>query len=57
MCQVLNEAAILTARRGLATTGGAELSDALELVSLGPTKAHALNPEQRRLAAVHEAGA
>ena len=57
LSNVLNEAAILAARRDKRCVGAEELNDALDAVALGPAKQNALvTPERRRLVAVHEAG-
>jgi len=54
---VMNEAAILTARRGKTQVGNDEIGDALERIVAGPEKQGAvMNDLKRKLVAYHEAG-
>lgn len=54
---LVNEAAILAARRNKLTIGESELLDAMEKVVLGPErKGHLLSQKEREVAAYHEAG-
>ncbi len=54
---LLNEAAILTARRGKKTIGKNEVFESVERVLLGPErKSHILNKEEKKITAYHEAG-
>ncbi|MEK7516398.1 MAG: ATP-dependent zinc metalloprotease FtsH [Patescibacteria group bacterium] len=57
LANLLNEGAILAARRGKKTIGMAELLESVEKVMLGPErKSRILSPEERRITAYHEAG-
>lgn len=56
LADVLNEAAILAARRGLETIGRRELSDGLLKAQLGPGRARAMPERERSIIAAHEAG-
>ncbi len=57
LANLLNEAAILTARRNKRVVGQQECFDSIEKVMLGPErKSHILNPEEKKIAAYHEAG-
>ena len=56
LANVMNEAALLAARRGAAAITMATLDEAIERASLGIGGAHAMTPEDRRLVAYHEAG-
>eukprot|EP00899_Mesostigma_viride_P009870 jgi/Mesvir1/18885/Mv18884-RA.1 len=54
---LMNESAILAARRGLTTISNDEISDALERIVAGPEKKGAVMSEaKKRLVAYHEAG-
>eukprot|EP00667_Euglena_gracilis_P003472 EG_transcript_3479 len=54
---LMNEAAILTARRNLKAIGNAEVGDALEKIVAGPEKPGAImSDDRRKLVAYHEAG-
>jgi cell division protease FtsH len=53
---LVNEAAILAARRNLAELGRAEFQDALERIVAGSEHAKILSAEERRMVAYHEAG-
>lgn len=54
---VVNEAAILAARRGRQAVGMAELQEAVEKVRAGPErKSRLLSPAERKVVAYHEAG-
>ncbi len=57
LANVLNEAAILAARRNLKRVGMPECLEALEKVMLGPErKSHMLSDKEKRITAFHEAG-
>jgi cell division protease FtsH len=57
LANLLNEAAILTARRGKKTVEKHELFEAIEKVMLGPErKSRIINEEEKRITAYHEAG-
>lgn len=57
LANVLNEAAILTARRDKKIIGQIELLESIEKVSLGPErKSHLLTEQEKKLTAYHEAG-
>jgi cell division protease FtsH len=54
---LVNEAAILAARRGKKTIGMRELSESIEKVILGPErKSRALSSDEKKIVAYHEAG-
>ena len=54
---LVNEAAILAARRNLKEIGDQELDDAVEKVVLGPERRSRIVPElEQRVVAYHEAG-
>ncbi len=54
---LVNEAAILAARRNKTEVGMTELLESIEKVMLGPErKSHILNEEERNITAYHEAG-
>jgi len=54
---LLNEAAILTARDGRSRIGSHDLEEALDRVTAGPRrKGRALSEQERRITAVHELG-
>ncbi len=57
LSNLVNEAAILTVRRGRKLIGLAELLDSIEKVLLGPErKGHVFSPHEKEIAAFHEAG-
>ncbi|MAF20862.1 MAG: cell division protein FtsH [Parcubacteria group bacterium] len=57
LANLVNEAAILTARRNKKKIGQEELRECIEKVLLGPErKSHVLSKEEKRIAAFHEAG-
>jgi cell division protease FtsH len=57
LANLLNEAAILTARRRRSVIGSAELDDALDRLMAGPTRQSRAMPEHERwVVAYHEAG-
>lgn len=57
LANLLNEAAILAARRNLKTITMAETLDSIDKVILGPErKSHILNQQEKKIAAYHEAG-
>ena len=57
LANVLNEAALLAARRGLEKIGQAEVQEAAERVLAGPErKSRCLSEEERRWSAYHESG-
>ena len=57
LANLLNESAICAARRCRSDISNEELNEALDIVTVGPTKQQAwLSPDLRRVAAVHEAG-
>jgi cell division protease FtsH len=57
LANVINEAALLAARRGLTEVGKAELDEAVERVIAGPErKSRRLSDDERRRVAYHEAG-
>ncbi|HWQ83441.1 MAG TPA: ATP-dependent zinc metalloprotease FtsH, partial [Anaerolineales bacterium] len=54
---LVNEAAILAARRNLKTIGQSELEEAIERVIAGPArKSRLISSEEKRIVAYHEAG-
>jgi cell division protease FtsH len=54
---VINEAALLAARRGKPAVGTAELDEAVDRVSMGlERRSRAINPEERSRVAYHELG-
>jgi len=54
---LLNEAAILTARRDKKKVGMTEVLESVDKVMLGPErKSHILNKKEKKITAVHEAG-
>ena len=54
---LVNEAAILAARRNLKAIGQSEFEEAIERVIAGPErKSRLINPEEKRIVAYHEAG-
>ena len=57
LANLLNEAAIMAARRVSPQISASDVSSALEKIAMGPEKAGALTtPEKKRLVAYHEAG-
>ncbi|MBN1585431.1 ATP-dependent zinc metalloprotease FtsH [Candidatus Uhrbacteria bacterium] len=57
LANLLNEAAILTARRNKKTVGQEEVLESIEKVLLGPErKSHILNDREREVTAWHEVG-
>lgn len=56
LANVINEGAILAARRGGDTIEVADLGEAVDRVISGPQKARAMSDEEKRVVAVHEAG-
>jgi cell division protease FtsH len=53
---LVNEAALLAARRGRTTVGPSEFSDALEKIVLGTVRGIMLTPEEKERTAFHESG-
>ena len=57
LANVLNEAALLTAREGLKTISHPQLDEAIDRVMAGPQrKSRLMSEEERRVTAYHEAG-
>ncbi len=57
LSNLVNEAAILTAREGKKIIGADELNSSIEKVILGPErKSKVLNPKEKEITAYHEAG-
>ncbi len=57
LANLLNEAAILTARRNLKRIGIGELFESIEKVLLGPERrSHLLSEQERKITAYHEGG-
>ncbi len=57
LANLINEAAILSARRDKKKVSQNELIESIEKVMLGPErKSHLLSPEEKKITAVHEAG-
>jgi cell division protease FtsH len=57
LSNLLNEAAILSARRGKKTIGMTELAESIEKVILGPErKSRRIDEEEKKIIAYHEAG-
>jgi ATP-dependent metalloprotease FtsH len=56
LANVLNEAALLTARRGGSEIDMATLEHAVERTTIGIARSHVMTDEERRVVAVHEAG-
>ena len=57
IANLLNEAALITARRGLTTIGMSEIEAATDRVIAGPErKSRVMSEEERRVIAYHEAG-
>ncbi len=53
---LVNEAALLAARRDAAAVGAVDFSEALQKITLGPARHVLLNPADRARTAYHEAG-
>jgi cell division protease FtsH len=53
---LVNEAALLAARKGQDAVGRADFSEAMEKITLGAARHIAISPEDRRRVAYHEAG-
>ncbi len=57
LANVINEAALLAARRGATTIGQTQIGEAIERAVVGPERrSRVLSPEDRRRTAAHEAG-
>jgi cell division protease FtsH len=56
LANVMNEAALLSARRGRDVISMSALEDAVERSTLGISRAHVLSEDERRVVAFHEAG-
>ncbi|MFA5961445.1 MAG: ATP-dependent zinc metalloprotease FtsH [Parcubacteria group bacterium] len=57
LANLLNEAAILAARRGMKTIGMNELAESIEKVILGPErKSRRIDEDEKKIIAYHEAG-
>ncbi len=57
LANLLNESALLAARRGKALIGTDELEEAMRKVTMGPAKhSHVVREKDKRLTAYHEAG-
>jgi cell division protease FtsH len=57
LANLINEAALLTVRRGRATIGMEELNEAIDRVIAGPErKSRIITEEERKITAFHEAG-
>lgn len=57
LANLMNEAAILAARRNKTEVGMTELLESIEKVMLGPErKSHIMNEDERKVTAYHEAG-
>ena len=56
LANIMNEAALLSARRGDAVITMATMEEAVERTTMGISRAHVLSEEERRTVAVHEAG-
>ena len=57
LANVVNEAALLAARKGVPTIGNVQLSEAIERVLIGPQRrSRIISPEDRRRIAYHESG-
>ncbi|HVM35582.1 MAG TPA: AAA family ATPase [Actinomycetota bacterium] len=56
LANVMNEAALLAARRRQRDVSAALIDESLERVSMGISRAHVLDPDERRVVAYHEAG-
>ncbi len=56
LANVMNEAALLSARRGQSEISMATVGEAVERSTIGISRAHVLSDSERRVIAVHEAG-
>jgi len=56
LANVMNEAALLTARRGQSEISMATMGESVERSTMGISRAHVLSDSERRVIAVHEAG-
>ncbi len=56
LANVMNEAALLSARRGLSQITMSVVEEAVERASFGISRAHVLSDSERRVLAYHEAG-
>ncbi|MEX2659783.1 MAG: ATP-dependent zinc metalloprotease FtsH [Acidimicrobiales bacterium] len=57
LANLMNEAALLTARRGSAVVGMSEMEDAIDRVIAGPErKSRVMNEREKQIIAYHEAG-
>ncbi len=57
LANLMNEAAILTARRGKQTLGSLEILESIEKVLLGPERrSHVFSDEEKKMTAYHESG-
>jgi ATP-dependent metalloprotease FtsH len=56
LANVMNEAALLSARRGSGEISMRALEEAVERSTMGISRAHVLTDDERRMIAVHEAG-
>ena len=56
LANVMNEAALLSARRGRDVIAMATIEEAVERSTMGISRAHVLGDDERRTVAVHEAG-
>ena len=56
LANVMNEAALLSARRGRHEISMTTLEEAVERSTMGISRAHVLTDEERRTVAIHEAG-
>jgi len=56
LANVMNEAALLSARRGRGQISMSELGEAVERATMGIARAHVLTDQERRVMAFHETG-
>jgi len=56
LANVMNEAALLSARRGRSEIAMRALEEAVERATMGISRAHVLTDDERRTVAIHEAG-
>jgi cell division protease FtsH len=56
LANIMNEAALLSARRGRDEISMAAVEEAVERATMGISRAHVLSDDERRTVAVHEAG-
>jgi len=56
LANVMNEAALLSARRGQDVISMSNLEEAVERSTMGISRAHVLSDDERRTVAIHEAG-